>query len=57
MTDRRYQHGCAGESQARGETAPWYRGGRVVVGFYHGVVNYDFDSSRAFARAVRVSGQ
>ena len=57
MTDRRYQHGCAGESQARGETAPWYQGGRVVVSFSYGGVSSYVVNYRAFARAVRVSGQ
>ncbi len=57
MTGQRYQHGCAGESQARGEAAPWYRGGRVVVSFNNGNVNNNNDNNRAFARAVRVSGE
>ncbi len=39
------------------EETPWYRGGRVVVSFFYGNV-YDLnDGYRAFARAVRVSGQ
>ena len=39
------------------EETPWYEGGRVVVGFGFGFVFYGYVSNRAFARAVRVSGQ
>jgi len=38
------------------EETPWFEGGRVVVGFYFGGVSNGV-SYRAFARAVRVSGQ
>ncbi len=39
------------------QETPWCRGGRVVVSFGFGLV-YDYlDYARAFARAVRVSGQ
>jgi len=56
MTKLRYQTGCAGQSQAHGEAAPEFEGGRVVVGFNNGNVNNN-DNNRAFARAVRVSGE
>ena len=39
------------------DLTPWYRGGRVVVGFGFGDVDYFVGDFRAFARAVRVSGQ
>ena len=39
------------------QETPWFRGGRVVVSFNDGYVNADVATSRAFARAVRVSGQ
>lgn len=38
------------------ETTPWFEGGRVVVGFSSGYVDYDDDDFRAFARAVRIQG-
>ena len=57
MTSRRYQHGCSGGSQAHGEALPGVPGARVVVGFNNGNVNYNNDNNRAFARAVRVSGE
>ena len=39
------------------EEVPGVPGARVVVGFGGGDVGYYFDDLRAFARAVRVSGQ
>ena len=57
MTSRRYQHGCSGGSQAHGEALPGVPGARVVVGFGDGFVYCNLDLDRAFARAVRVSGQ
>ena len=39
------------------QETPWFEGGRVVVGFDSGYVSYDGVNDRAFARAVRVSGQ
>ena len=39
------------------DLTPWYRGGRVVVSFHLGYVYGTSDDDRAFARAVRVSGQ
>ena len=57
MTSTRYQNGCAGGSKAHGEAPPWFEGGRVVVGFNNGNVNNNNDNNRAFARAVRVSGE
>ena len=39
------------------EEVPWFSGGRVVVGFYYGLVYYANGDLRAFARAVRVPGQ
>ena len=57
MTSRRYQHGCSGGSQAHGEALPGVPGARVVVGFDEGLVDCNGDYDRAFARAVRVSGQ
>ncbi|MFC6838571.1 DUF1566 domain-containing protein [Xanthomonas theicola] len=39
------------------EETPWFEGGRVVVGFDLGYVDYDLAGYRAFARAVRVVGQ
>ena len=39
------------------EETPWFEGGRVVVGFGGGDVSGGSGSGRAFARAVRVSGQ
>lgn len=39
------------------EKVPGLLGARVVVGFAVGGVLYGYDDGRAFARAVRVSGQ
>jgi hypothetical protein len=39
------------------QETPWFAGGRVVVGFAYGVVDYSVAHYRAFARAVRVVGQ
>ena len=66
LVDRSYknQHGARSRDESlqpgwywSADTLPGVPGARVVVGFYLGYVLYYSGSHRAFARAVRVSGQ
>ncbi len=62
--DHKNQHGALSRDETlkpgyywSDQEQPGVPGARVVVGFNYGYVSYDFDGGRAFARAVRVSGQ